>query len=381
MNLFMYIKKKLFQKKLRLFIPEKIYASVGRECNIYFNNLITSINPEKYFFEVKCKIGRTDSDRFRVVPTAENIGEYPLTIKIYDDYKLLCETKTILTVAPNITENKDFCMLLIGDSQTAAEGYPERLHTLLSAEKNISFRMVGTNAANYSIPSENGAAHEGYGGWGWRTFFQNYGIDENDSNDGLHPRRPSERNSRFLFPDGSGCKFDFAQYCRKYNNGKIPDYIIIMLGTNDVFCCHSDREVDIEWKNNIYPYMKKMVEEFRKCNSDIKIAFNTLAAGADSQDAFGKCYGTAFNMRRWRLNLYNYHLKLKRAAKEFDIDLIPVHTAIDCANCFPLEEECLNMNSDKKVLRISNGVHPARSGYNQIADCVFAYLKSKISSN
>ena len=44
------------------------------------------------------------------------------------------------------------------------------------------------------------------------------------------------------------------------------------------------------------------------------------------------------------------------------------------------EEENLNMNNDKKVLRLCNGVHPSRTGYNQIADCVFAYIKNKLSS-
>lgn len=380
MNLFTYIKMKLRQKQLRLFIPEKIYASVRRECNIYFNNIITSINPEKYFFEVECNLGRTDSDRFRVTPTEENIGDHPLILKIYDDSGLIAQQELTLTVAPEISSEKEFSLLLIGDSQTVAEGYPDQLHALFKTEKNISCRMVGTNAANYTVPVKNGAVHEGYGGWGWRTFFQKYDIEENDNNDGLHPRNPAVRNSRFLFPDGDGFKFDFAQYCQKYNSGKFPDYIIIMLGTNDVFCCKSDREVDTEWKNNIYPYIKKMIAEFRRCNPSVKIAFNTVTTGAASQDAFGKSYQTSYNMRRWRLNLYRYHLKLQRAAKKFNIDLVPVHTAIDCKNGFPFEEENLNMNNDKKVLRLCNGVHPSRTGYNQIADCVFAYIKNKLSS-
>lgn len=380
MSFINFINKITAKKQLDFFIPEKVYAAVGKECNIYFRNIITSINPNKYFFEVKCPIGRTDSDRYRVTPSAENIGEHPLTIKIYDEYGLIKQQNLTLIVAPEITRKRDISLLLIGDSQTVAEGYPDHLYSLLKEEKNISFNMVGTNSSNYSEPTAGGVAHEGYGGWGWRTFFNNYGIDENDDNDGLHPRSPSVRNSRFLFPDGNSCKFDFAQYCAKYNNGRYPDFIIIMLGTNDVFCCKSDKEVDKEWQKNVYPYMRQMVAEFRKCNPAIHIAFASVMPGAASQDAFGKCYGTSYNMRRWRLNLQRYHLKLQKAVKILNVGFIPVHTAIDCVNSFPFEEENLNSNDTRKISRICNGVHPAITGYRQIADCIFAYLKQKISS-
>lgn len=373
-----FLKRFLTRCRLQLFIPERIYAAVGKECNLYFNNIITTLKKD-YFFEVNCKIGRTDSDRFRIIPTAEDIGEHPMTIKIYDDRGLAAEKKLTLTVAPEVSTKKQFTLLLVGDSQTVEEGYPDQLYTLLQAEENISFDMLGTNSAKYAPPSPDRARHEGYGGWGWRTFFQNYGIDENDDNDGLHPRNPSVRNSRFLFPDSDGCKFDLKMYCEKYGNRKFPDYIFIMLGTNDVFCCKSDREVDKEWNEKIYPYMEKMVSEFRKYTPDVHIAFCTISPGAASQDAFGKCYKTSYNLYRWRLNLQRYHLKLQKAAKKFNIGLIPVHTAIDCKHGFPLEEESVNMNSEQKVFRVCNAVHPNRSGYNQIADCVFAYLKNQLA--
>lgn len=374
------LKRKIFSEPLRLFIPEKIYAAVGKECNIYFDNLITSIAPQDYFFEVKCKIGRNERYCYTVIPQAENVGEHPLTIKIYDKFGLAEEVQSTLIVSPEISTKQNFSLLLIGDSQTAGEGYPDQLYLHLSKEENITFNMVGSNSSNYSIPQPGGVAHEGFGGWGWNTFFTNYNVNASSENDGLDPSRPWLRDSSFLFPDGNSFKFDFEQYCKKYNASKYPDYIIIMLGTNNIFCCQSDMEVDKAWKTEIYPYMKKMVEIFRQCNPSCHIAFNTLIPGAASQDAFGKCYGASYNMRRWRLNLHTYHQYLLRAAKELNIPLIPVHCAIDCRYGFPQQDELLNANSDKMICRTVNAVHPNRSGYNQIADAVFAYLKYTVTS-
>ena len=159
----------------------------------------------------------------------------------------------------------------MGASQTGAVGYPERLFELMKAEENVDFSMVGTNSGGYVDPVPGGVAHEGYGGWGWNSFFTKYGIDESSENDGLHPRRPWVRNSRFLFPDGDSFKFDLKQYCEKYNQGKVPDTLLFQLGANNVFCAKSNKEIDEIWNKDIYPYMKKYVEEFRKLNPSIHI--------------------------------------------------------------------------------------------------------------
>ena len=111
----------------------------------------------------------------------------------------------------------------MGASQTAAVGYPERIFELMKAEKNVDFTMVGTNSGGYAAPVPGGVAHEGYGGWGWNSFFTRYGLIESSANDGLDPARPWIRNSSFLFPDGDGFKFDLKAYCDKYKQINAKD--------------------------------------------------------------------------------------------------------------------------------------------------------------
>ncbi|MBQ9502993.1 MAG: MarR family transcriptional regulator, partial [Lentisphaeria bacterium] len=360
-------------------LTEHIYAVPGLECSIYFNNIVTVINVRNYAFEVVCDIGRTDADRWRAVPEEKDIGDHKLTIRVYDENGLVSEGVTTVTVVSPVTKERELSLLLIGASQTAAVGYPERVYELMKKEENIRFSMVGTNSGGYTDPVPGGVAHEGYGGWGWNTFFTNWGIDESRDNDGLHPRRPWVRNSRFLFPDGDGFKFDFARYCQKYNQGKYPDTIVIALGINNVLCAKSDREVRRAWRKDIYPYMKKMVTEFRKCNPQVHIAFCTPTPGAWSQDAFGSNYQCSYTLWRWRLNHRLLYRGLVQAAKEFHTGIIPVHAVVDGAHGFPEAEEKANQRSEETVSRQINAVHPNPSGYAQIGDCVFAYLKHRCS--
>ena len=368
------------RKKIPLFLTDRIYAAPGLECSLYFDNVVTAVNSRNYAFEVLCDLGRTDETRWRAVPEKKDIGDHKLVLRVWDENGLAAEGVTTVTVAGPVTEERELSLLLVGDSQTAAVGYPERVLELMKEEKNIKFSMVGTNSGGYADPVPGGVAHEGYGGWGWNTFFTNWGIDESRDNDGLDPRRPWIRNSRFLFPDGKGgFRFDFAQYCRKYDQGKYPDAVVIMLGINNVFGARSDREVDAAWRRDVYPYMKRMVSEFRKCRPDIHIAFATLTPGAASQDAFGSNYNCSHTRRRWRLNLARFHEKLLKAVKKFRVGLIPVHAVVDPFNGYPEKTENANSRCEKKLARQTNAVHPNGSGYAQIGDCVFAYLKYRCS--
>ena len=67
------LKNTLQRKKFPLQLTEKIYAVPGIECNIYFNNVVTAINYRNYAYEVRCDIGRTDSDRWRVTPEEKGV--------------------------------------------------------------------------------------------------------------------------------------------------------------------------------------------------------------------------------------------------------------------------------------------------------------------
>ena len=42
-------------ENVKLLLPERIYAVPGVEINVYFQNIVTVINPDNYVFDVDCK--------------------------------------------------------------------------------------------------------------------------------------------------------------------------------------------------------------------------------------------------------------------------------------------------------------------------------------
>ncbi|MBQ9369366.1 MAG: hypothetical protein IJT83_16405, partial [Victivallales bacterium] len=49
--------------KVKLQLPECIYAVPGKEVSVYFDNIVLVINPDIYVFDVTCATGRNDHRR------------------------------------------------------------------------------------------------------------------------------------------------------------------------------------------------------------------------------------------------------------------------------------------------------------------------------
>ena len=367
------LKNTLQRKKLPLQLTEKIYAVPGIECNIYFNNVVTAINYRNYAYEVRCDIGRTDSDRWRVTPEEKDIGEHKLTLIVHGDDGIVARATTTVVVAAPVTEKKKVSLLLMGASQTAAVGYPERIFELMKAEKNVDFTMVGTNSGGYAAPVPGGVAHEGYGGWKWQTFMNKY-------NPNATGRYKYASCSKFLFPQADGkLVFDVNKYLEKYNKGAKPDIVTFQLGVNDVFWGNKDN-LD-KFCADILTNADKLIAEFRKVLPNAIFGVGFVTQGAD-QDAFGhnyKCGQTAWDYYRNSMRLNQLMQKHFASYNDPKLFMIPVSVALDTENNFPARKIAVNSQNTNEVMRQNNGVHPAAAGYRQMGDAYYAWLKYILS--
>ena len=75
------------------------------------------------------------------------------------------------------------------------------------------------------------------------------------------------------------------------------------------------------------------------------------------------------------LERYAGHLPEPTVARR--VHLIPSRASLDCVHNYPTESVPANAATDIKLVRQSNGVHPATSGYHQIGDTLFAWLKGQ----
>lgn len=358
----------------RIFLPEEVYAVPGIECNIYFKNVFLAVNHANYVFDVECSVGAQRKARWTFVPqkTDEN-KSYPLELKVYDeDENLVAKAETVIKVVPsNAGNGKEISILMIGDSLTATTVYPGKLRRHCLTPGNPKLKMIGAHAGKSKSPVPGGVAHEGYGGWTWKSFYTNY-RDEKDFPD---ERRKFAAKSRFLTMRDGKVVFDFANYLKKYNGGKTPDYITIQLGVNDV-CFATAEQLDSKIKE-ILKNADTLIGYLRKDAPETHIGIGFVTRGAD-QDAFGTNYKCRLTWWSYFRNSFRLNQAMQKHFKgKKNISMIPVNVNLDVENNFPTK--AIEINPQLKVTQQNNGVHPGYWGYIQMGDSYYAWLKYRLS--
>ena len=367
----------LSAESLKLQLPEKIYAAPGIETNVYFDNIVLTPDSDIYVFDVDCKKGRNDRKRWRFVPDAKDVGEYDWNIKVMDGSGTLAEGKTKLIVSPAAAgRGRSISILVVGDSLTAANVYPIRLFELVSRPGgNPRMKMIGSTGPNRQ-PQKNGVAHEGWGGWTWKTFLTKTApyAEKNP--------KPWDVPSRFLVVRNGEGKLDFQAYLDKYNEGKAPDFITVQLGVNDIFGA-TDENVEKKIED-ILLSADTLLAEFRRVAPNAKIGIGLVTPSARSQDAFGSNYAcgqTRWQYRKNQHRLNEAYLKKFTNHPDKNISVIPTNINLDCENNFPVVSEPVNLGNTEKTTRQSNGVHPASAGYRQMGDTFYCWLKYQLNNS
>ncbi|MDD4817045.1 MAG: hypothetical protein PHI85_03645 [Victivallaceae bacterium] len=354
---------------LKLQLPPEIHAVPGIETNLYFDNAVLAVAPDNYVFDVSCVKGRNDAKRWRFTASAEDVGVYPLELKVFDDNGEIDSAVTTLIVSPRDSgSGRDITLLLIGDSLTDASLYPAKIYKNFAAPDNPKLTMIGTNGPG-GTPT-GGIAHEGYGGWTWDTFLTK------EIPTPLHDMQtdapPYFRPSPFLI-NGT---FDFAGYLRLHNGGRPPDFIVIMLGINNILTAQDDTIAQTVRK--LLDNADKMLAGLRSAAPDAIIGVGLVTPGAKSQDAFGSNY--ACGLTRWQFKK-NQHFLNSEMIRKFSVGpdkklfLIPTNLNLDCENNFPAAEEPVCAGSRTQTLRQRNGVHPSGDGYDQIGNTIYSWMK------
>ncbi len=353
-------------KPLRLVLPPDMYAVPGHEISIYFDNIMLTPNISNYCIDVTCNRGRQDADRWRYIPAPEDVGQFGLTVQVLDAAtRLIEEASTMIHVVPaDAGAGKQVSILNIGDSLTNAGYISGGLYTLCQAEANPVLKMVGDRKG-----SVEGAWHQGYGGWTWLAFCTRWTEGTDD-----------RAKSPFLRLEGDKAVLDFQAYCERLNDGKAPDFVTVLLGCNDTF--GATEETIEERIDSMFLYADMLLAELRRVGPDTQIGILLLVPPAASQDAFGsnyRCGQTRWQYRRNVQRVVERQLEKFGGREAENIFIIPANVNLDCANNYPAQSEPANSRNETKVLRQSNGVHPAATGYCQIADSIYYWLKWRLS--
>lgn len=363
---------------LRLVMPESIPAVVGVECNLYFDNVVLTVLADDVLFDVVCAKGRQQAERWTWVPTEADVGSHPLELVVLDgnNRKIGSARCTINVVAAKRGEGQSLTMLFIGDSLTHGSVYPQRVLDQCAKAGGPKLTLIGSHVPNEANPA---MRHEGYGGWTAKRFATHF-------TETARMGEYAKRGSPFLYKTGADQpKLDFAAYCRDVNAGHFPDIVSIFLGPNDIFSFH-DETID-PGIDDILKHLDQLQKMITEASPSTKIALMLPVPPAASQDAFGSNY--ASGQTRWQYRR-NQHRLVERMLAHFSeasdkdasarrVHLVPAHVGLDCVHNYPTETVPANGTTEIKLTRQSNGVHPAASGYHQIGDTLFAWLKGQLN--
>lgn len=331
-------------------LPSVVYGLVDEELNIYFDNLVDGHDTD-YTFNVTCSVGQQMERCYRVTPT--EAGEFTLKIDATRKRDNSTASKVCTLKIADKTAKSDVSVLVIGDSTTANGICVGKLVENFESDAT-KLTMLGTKGA---YP----AFHEGKSGWTFKMF-----VEEGDSN-------------AFYNPDTD--VFDMAYYMSK-NNIKAPDVVIINLGINDCFSFVEDATLR-EGIAKINGYCETMITSIRSSCPAAKICIALTIPPNYSQDAFGKgykCGQTQWRYKRNNVLWVSNLISLYDGREDENIYVVPIHTNLDTIYNMGMEEIQHNKRNENTYNSpIANGgVHPVESGYWQIADVYWFFLKNII---
>ena len=300
-------------RSYNLLLPPFIPAVVGKEMNIYFDNLIMG-DARSYEFDVVCEIGRHQNERWTVVP--ETSGDYLLTIYIYsvNGEKLASAESTVRVAEKAAGHGIVNKALFIGDSITAAGDMTEELLHLIEADP-LKLTLVGTQGTSPNV-------HEGRSGW--RVDSHYVGSE-----------------SAFIF----GGNFDFAKYINSNGISGLT-HVGILLGINDVAPCLDDVSVQSIIDHEM-PMLEAMIRDIQQYEAGITIGIMLIIPPSREQDGFGSYYGTKQSRRRYKRNifLWNWELLNRFGSRETR------------GNCFG-SDQCQFGCCEQHAFRLGSGKQP-----------------------
>ena len=339
-----YIKKSLIppmeftkdtKEEVIINLPKEIMTAQGTEANIYFNNIIEG-DYTNYQIDVTTDKGEQLSDKW--TSSSISTGDTSLKIDLYENYtKKVATAETRLVIKPSsVGSGVSKSLLLIGDSTVRTDGTGAVTQRLLDKFSNdvMDITLQGSMG---SVPN----LYEGRGGWTAGMYRQ--GITYNG------------KTNPFYNPTKGDFDFDFYMTNQGYTD---VDYVVLNLGINDTFWPISDSELNGAITSALISY-DYIINDIKDFGSDIKIGINVTIPPNDSQDVFGRAYGTGQTQWRYKRNNILWVDQLMKHYEDVpNVYLVPIHLNIDTKN------------------NIADGVHPTLDGYNQIGDVMYAWVKS-----
>ena len=297
---------------------------VGTEITIYGDSLVNVPIENNLSITYTCDIGTVSGNNITFNPVAEDVGNHTLIIKFRNN-GLISSYQTITLTVYDLVLIGTKKILMVGDSILAdgAGYYHTQLDSVLS---NCTLSFLGTLGTT--------TKHEGYSGYGWYTFVND--VDGSPS------------------PFIKAGVLDIAAYFTD-NSIDVPDYIYVMLGTNDMLsACLADGDgLTAGLRSAVLAAVKTFVDGFLAYNASLKIIIGIQTICDNNGIGWDIDYDPA-------VRIQDEHIKNVHIVWD---DIITIYangtynSRVDCSY------EAINLN---RANYTTSGIHPDVNGLNQI---------------
>lgn len=181
----------------------------------------------------------------------------------------------------------------------------------------------------------------------------------------------SEQANGNPFWDSDNNKVDFAKYVTALGKNKL-DYVYVLLGWNNVYGVLSNID---GYKSNVQTFISNVHASYPNC----KIVL--LGLEIPSRDGLGNNYSSVEN-DEFYIQM-NHVFKLNKLYEDIEnennnVSFVNIAGQFDTENNMLTSTRQVNVRNSKTEVYQSNGVHPAQSGYYQIADACYRDFVHKL---
>lgn len=419
------------ENTVKLCVPNKYALVMNDTFELFYKGIINASNYKMFDVVIECKKGNAYHNKFVITP--DIVEDLTLGLTLYGINHNVLDKKNILlkvmnkATSPVSSKN----VLCVGDSLTTGGDWVKEFNRRLTSTDGTPVGD-GLNNINFVGSREIGGVHyEGYGGWTFASYntenvntnVQIITCTHNKTSDDQHSvYRDALSNTWKLetiedtkikiiavssegrnFPESGtltwvsggvnhesieysastvapGNPFwnqttgmvDFATYATKQNITSI-DYVYVLLGWN------SAASTEDVYKSDVRTFINNILSAFPAC----KIVLMGLQIPA--RDGLGVNYGATGIYSRyydlmqhvWRLDKWYADISSEYAE---NVSCISIAGQFDTENNMFESTRPVNVRNSKTETYQTNGVHPAPSGYYQIADAAYRDFVHKLNS-
>lgn len=332
-------------QKVEIYLPEVYYAASGLTMEIY-NSQITNLGTHISEYNVlwECEVGEMLERKFSVAATDEMLGEYPLTVTIYDAAGIpLAAKESTLSIVD--AKQWQFSVLAIGDSLSANGALYAKM------QENLGNQMICNGTRGYE---------------GFLTEARlGFSADDYLTETGYYLEEGEEVH-KFWNPEKES--FDWNYY--KATTGFNPDVVLLHLGTNGLLSGELNADS-----------ICKIVELIHKDDKNIPIYVVQTIYQSD-QNGIGsmKMNNGALmfqGQHKFQRDQAVFHLMKnldEKLSGEKNVYLVPAGISMDSAYVFKTEERPVNPYLNFTEAVAVDAVHPSAAGYYQIADVIYSTM-------